>query len=403
MTRGPHSPASDASSPPPPRVAWWNDRRGRAILYQIAVVAGVVLLAAYLIANTLANLETRNIATGFGFLDREAGFGISEAIIPYSPADSYLRALFAGLLNTLLMSVVGIVLATLLGIAAGIARLSRNWLVAQLAALYVESLRNIPVLLQLFFWYSLITEGLPLPRQALQPLPGVFVTNRGLFMPLPLWHPGFTLVLAAFALAVAATVALTLWGRRRQERTGKLLPTFRIGLALIVGLPALAYLAVGAPSALEVPVLRGFNFHGGARLTPEFTALLVGLVAYTGTFIAEIVRGGILAIPRGQTEAGLALGLRRGLVLRLIILPQAMRVIVPPLTSQYLNLTKNSSLAVAVGYPDLVSVANTAINQTGQAVEGIAIIMAVYLTISLAISGVMNWHNRRIALKGGGR
>ncbi|MBX3516921.1 MAG: amino acid ABC transporter permease [Rhodospirillales bacterium] len=399
----PHPPAPNANPQAPARVAWWNERQGRAILYQILVVAGVVLLASYLVANTLANLESRNIATGFGFLEREAGFGISEATIAYSPADTYLRALVVGLLNTLLIAVAGIVLATILGTLAGIARLSHNWLVAQLAAFYVESLRNIPVLLQLFFWYSLITEGLPLPRQALNPLPGVYLSNRGLFVPLPAWDLAFGLALAALAAAIAATAALAVWGRRRQERTGKILPTFRIGLALIIGLPMLAWLAGGAPTAIDAPALKGFNFQGGGRLTPEFAALLVGLVAYTGTFIAEIVRGGILAVPRGQTEAGVALGLKRGLVLRLIIMPQAMRIIVPPLTSQYLNLIKNSSLAVAIGYPDLVSVANTAINQTGQAVEGIAIIMAVYLTVSLSISGLMNWHNRRIALKGATR
>lgn len=243
----PHPPAPNANPQAPARVAWWNERQGRAILYQILVVAGVVLLASYLVANTLANLESRNIATGFGFLEREAGFGISEATIAYSPADTYLRALVVGLLNTLLIAVAGIVLATILGTLAGIARLSHNWLVAQLAAFYVESLRNIPVLLQLFFWYSLITEGLPLPRQALNPLPGVYLSNRGLFVPLPAWDLAFGLALAALAAAIAATAALAVWGRRRQERTGKILPTFRIGLALIIGLPMLAWLAGGAP------------------------------------------------------------------------------------------------------------------------------------------------------------
>jgi len=387
-------PATHAASVP-----WWNDRRVRSVLYQIAVVGGVVALAAYLISNTLANLESRNIATGFGFLGREAGFGVSESPIPYSPADSYFTVLVVGLLNTLKVSIIGIVLATIIGTLFGIARLSRNWLVARFAALYVEGLRNIPVLLQLFFWYSLITEALPGQREALNPLPGVFLSARGLKLPEPVWQTTHTLMLIAFVAAIAGTWALARWARLRRERTGQLFPTVKAGAALILGLPLLVWLLGGAPTAMDMPELKGFNFVGGLTVTPEFTALLVGLVLYTGTFIAEIVRGGILAVAHGQTEAGLALGLSRAQVLRLVVLPQALRVIIPPLTSQYLNLTKNSSLAVAIGYPDLVSVANTAINQTGQAVEGIAVIMAVYLTVSLSISTFMNWYNRRIALQ----
>jgi general L-amino acid transport system permease protein len=373
----------------------------RAILYQVLVVGGVVLLAAFLVSNTLANLASRNIATGFGFLEREAGFAISESLIPYSAADPYVRAIVVGLLNTLNVSIVGVVLATVLGTAAGVARLSRNWLVARLATLYIESLRNVPVLLQLFLWYALITEGLPSPRQAFNPLPGVFLSNRGFQFPLPEWHAAYALAAAGFVLGLATAIVLARWARRRQERTGEPFPAFAIGAAVVVGLALAGWLAGGAPIRLDRPELRGFNFAGGGTLTPEYAALLIGLVLYTGTFIAEIVRSGILAVSHGQTEAGLALGLTRGRVMRLIVLPQALRVIIPPLTSQYLNLTKNSSLAVAIGYPDLVSTANTAINQTGQAVEGIAIIMAVYLTISLGISTLMNWYNRRIALKGG--
>jgi general L-amino acid transport system permease protein len=382
-------------------VPWWNDRRVRGVLYQVAVLGGVIALISYLVSNTLANLEVRQIATGFGFLDREAGFGISESVIPYSPADTYFRALGVGIINTLLVSAIGIVLATLLGIVAGIARLSRNWIVAQLAGAYVETLRNIPVLLQLFFWYSLITEGLPGPRQALQPLPDVYLSSRGMKLPVPVWEPTHAWMLAALAVAIVGAGFLARWAKRRQERTGRLFPVIRANLALIIGLPLLAWLAGGMPTRFDLPTLQGFNFSGGMTVSPEFTALLVGLVLYTGAFIAEIVRGGILAVPHGQTEAGLAVGLSRSQILRLVTLPQALRVIIPPLTSQYLNLTKNSSLAVAVGYPDLVSVANTAINQTGQAVEGVAIIMAVYLTVSLSISAFMNWYNRRIALRGG--
>lgn len=382
-------------------VPWWNDRRMRSVLYQLAVIGGVVLLGAYLVSNTLTNLESRNIATGFGFLQREAGFAVSESPIEYSPADSYARVLLVGVLNTLKVSIIGIVLATIIGTIAGIARLSRNWLVARFATVYVEGLRNIPVLLQLFFWYALIAEALPGPRQALNPLPGVFLSARGLKFPEPVWQTTHLLMFVAFLVGIAGAWAVGRWARIRRERTGQLFPSIQIGLGLIIGLPVLTWLLGGAPTALDVPELRGFNFVGGFTVTPEFTALLVGLVLYTGTFIAEIVRGGILAVSHGQTEAALALGLSRGQVLRLIILPQALRVIIPPLTSQYLNLTKNSSLAVAIGYPDLVSTANTAINQTGQAVEGIAVIMAVYLTVSLSISALMNWYNQRIALKGG--
>ncbi len=380
--------------------AWWNDVRVRGVFAQIFVIGGVILLAGYLVSNTLDNLATRNIATGFGFLDREAGFEVSESLIPYSAADTYAQVLTVGLLNTLRIAVIGIVLATLIGTLAGVARLSSNWLVARFATMYVETLRNIPVLLQLMFWYTLITEGLPSPRQAIEVLPDTFLTNRGLFYPEPVWDTGFALALFSFVIGIAVTIAVVRWAKRRQERTGQVFPTLPVSLALIFGLPLLGWLLGGAPTTLDRPELQGFNFRGGDAVTPEFTALALGLVLYTGTFIAEIVRGGILSVSHGQTEAGLALGLRRGLVMRLILLPQALRVIIPPLTSQYLNLTKNSSLAVAIGYPDIVSVANTSINQTGQAVEGIAIIMAVYLTVSLSISAFMNWYNRKIALQG---
>lgn len=394
------SPTS-TTAPREPQVAWWNDRRIRGILYQVLVLGGVLLLAAYLISNTLTNLASRNIATGFGFLGREAGFGVSESVIHYSPANSYLYVLIVGLLNTLKVSVIGVVLATIIGTLAGVARLSRNWLLARFATVYVEGLRNIPVLLQLFFWYAIIAEALPGPRQALNPLPGVFLSSRGLKFPEPVWQATHVWMGIACLVGMVAAWAIARWARLRRERTGQLFPTLEVGAALIIGMPIVAWLLNGAPLAMDVPELQGFNFTGGLTVTPEFTALLVGLVLYTGTFIAEIVRGGILAVAHGQTEAALALGLSRGQVLRLIILPQALRVIIPPLTSQYLNLTKNSSLAVAIGFPDLVSTANTAINQTGQAVEGIAVIMAVYLTVSLSISGFMNWYNRRIALKGG--
>jgi general L-amino acid transport system permease protein len=295
-----------------------------------------VAVAWFFISNTLANLEERRIASGFGFLGREAGFEISEsAFLTYGAANTYLKALLVGLANTLSVSVIGIIAATVLGAFIGLARLSRNFLLNRLSAIYIEFVRNVPLLVQLFFWYAVITEGMPGPRDALSPLPGVFLSNRGLFF-----------------------------------------PTFA-----------------------SVPELQGFNFVGGMQVSPEFAALLVGLATYTAAFIAEIVRAGVLAVDRGQREAAHALGLTRAQALRKVILPQALRVIVPPMTSQYLNLTKNSSLAVAIGYPDLVSIANTTMNQTGQAIEGIAIIMAVYLTISLSISAFMNWYNARIVLR----
>ena len=302
-------------------------------MVQALVAALVLAAAAYLIFNTLTNLEARRIASGFAFLWREAGFEIGEtALLSYGSADTYAKALAVGLANTFKVALLGIVLATVLGTAIGLFRLSSNSLLKRIGGAYVEFIRNVPLLVQLFFWYALITEGLPAPREAFSPLPGVFLTNRGLFF-----------------------------------------PTFS-----------------------GVPELQGFNFAGGGVLSPEFAALLVGLSIYTASFIAEIVRAGVLAVPRGQWDAARAVGLSERDVLRHVVAPQALRVVVPPLTSQYLNLTKNSSLAVAIGYPDLVSIANTAINQTGQAIEGIAIIMAVYLTISLAISALMNWYNARL-------
>ena len=376
----------------------WNDRRIRAIIYQILVLGGVVLVGWYLFSNTLANLERQNIASGFGFLDREAGFAISEGLIPYDASNTYGRALMVGLLNTLLVAALGVVLATFLGAVIGVARLSTNWLVAKLASAYVEVIRNIPLLLQLFVWYGVITVSLPHPREAMNPVAGVFLSNRGFKLPAPVSDPIHFYMGIAFVVGIVLAVLVARWGRRRQDLTGRSFPSFWAGLGLIFGLPLVMWLIGGAPTALEMPELRGFNFRGGVTISPEFAAVLFGLTFYTAGFIAEIVRSGILAVSHGQTEAASALGLRRGLVLRLVVMPQAVRIIVPPTTSQYLNLTKNSSLAVAVGYPDLVSIGNTTLNQTGQAIEAISIYMAVYLTISLLISLFMNWYNARIAL-----
>jgi general L-amino acid transport system permease protein len=375
-----------------------NNPDVRAVLYQIVVVGAVAFGVWYLVSNTMANLETRKIATGFGFLWREAGLPIGEAVIEYSPSDRYLDALFVGLLNTLRVAILGIIFSTIFGTILGIARLSRNWLVAQSARVYVEVIRNLPLLLQLLFWWTLFRDLFPGPKDAHHPIAGVFLSNRGVRIPALMWQREHTIVVIAMLIGIVATVLLRRWAAQRQAATGQQFPVIRVGLGLIVGLPLVVFLALGAPFDLEMPELRGFNFVGGSTLTPEFAALLIGLVMYTAAFIGEIVRSGILAVSHGQTEAALAVGLKRSLVLRMVVLPQALRVIVPPTTSQYLNITKNSSLAVAIGYPDIVSVANTTLNQTGQAIEGIAIIMIVYLSISLSISLFMNWYNKRIAL-----
>ena len=371
--------------------------RFRGIVYQILVLAGVAAIGWYLVHNTLANLAARGIATGLGFLGQEAGFDIGEAVIGYSAADSYLMALIVGVLNTLKVAVLAIVLASIIGLVVGIARLSRNWLVARLATLYVEGVRNVPILLQLFVWYGIVTS-LPVPRQAVDVGLGIFLSNRGLKIPAPVWDASYWPAMVVLAVCVAGVFWLRRWAIDRLYRTGQPFPWLMTGLAAMIVAPGLTVWLFGAPLEWSMPHLQGFNFQGGANLSPEFAALLAGLSIYTASFIAEIVRSGILAVPYGQTEAALSLGLSRAKTLRLVVLPQALRVIVPPLTSQYLNLLKNSSLAVAIGYPDLVSVANTAINQTGQAVEGVGLTMAVFLVISLSLSLLMNWYNAKVSL-----
>ena len=376
-----------------------SDRAFRAIVIQAVVVALVAAAGWYLVANTLRNLDLRGIATGFAFLWREAGLPIAESPIAYAPTDNYGRALLIGVLNTLKVAAIGVVLATLLGTAIGIARLSKNWLLCRLSAIYVEFLRDLPLLLQLLFWYTLL-QILPGPRGALQPLPGVYLSNRGLLFPSLVWEGAHLAILGLAALGLLLTIVYRRIARAAQLRDGRHRPVWPAACLLMLAAPAIAWAALGRPAEIDVPTLQGFNFRGGVLVSPEFFALLFGLVTYTAAFIAEIVRAGILAVSPGQWEAARALGLPTGLILGKIVLPQALRVIVPPLTSQYLNLTKNSSLAVAIGYQDIVSVANTALNQTGQAIEGIAIIMAVYLSISLSISLFMNWFDRRATLKG---
>jgi general L-amino acid transport system permease protein len=379
---------------PPP----WNDPAVRGIVIQIVFVAAVLALGAFLVHNTLENLRRQNIATGFGFLEREAAFSIGESLIAYSAADTYARAFLVGLTNTLYVAALGVVLATVLGTVMGLARLSSNWLIRKLTQVYIEVFRNLPLALQLLFWWGLLRGSAPHPRQAWEPLPDVFVSNRGLVFPVPYANPVHFWMLAALFAGIIAAWAVSRWARARQARTGQQFPSGWVGLGLILGLPLAVFAAAGAPLHLEVPVLTGFNFVGGRTASPEFAALLLGLVIYTAAFIAEIVRAGILAVSWGQSEAAMALGLSPWQRMRLVILPQALRVVIPPMTSQYLNLTKNSSLAVIIGYPDLVSIANTTINQTGQAIEGIAMIMAVYLAISLTISLFMNIYNRSVAL-----
>jgi general L-amino acid transport system permease protein len=377
---------------------FYNDPKKRAILFQIGTLLLVGLLSFYLISNTITNLEKQSIATGIGFLQKEAAFEIGETPIEYSAADTYGRALVVGFLNTLIVSFVGIVITILLGTLIGVSRLSSNWLVSKLAGGYIELFQDIPVLLQLFFWYAFFYNILPSPKQALNPILGVFLSNRGLVFGVPESHPVYKYMALAMVVACIGIYFLRRWARARQEQTGQLFPLFRVGLAAVIGFPLLTWILGGAPTAMNIPSLQGFNFVGGRNISPEFTALLLGLILYTAAYVAEVVRAGIQSVSKGQTEAAMSMGLKPAFVLNLVILPQALRVIIPPLTSQMLNLTKNSSLAVAIGYPDFVSVAGTTINQTGQAIEGVALMMIVYLTLSLITSAFMNWYNKKMAL-----
>lgn len=382
------------------RVAFYNDPKVRSIVYQAVLLALIGLLVYGAASNAIENLRRAQIASGFGFWDTTAGFDISQTLIEYSAQGStYGRAFWVGLLNTLLVAGLGIVLATILGFIVGISRLSKNWLLSKTAGAYVEIVRNVPLLLQLLFWYNAVLKALPSIRESIAIPGGGFLNNRGLFLPQPIAEEGFGVVLIALIAGTAASIGYYIWSRRRQERTGKQAPVLLVTIALVIGLPAASMVLAGFPVSFEYPEAGRFNITGGLEVLPEFAALLFGLTTYTAAFIAEVVRAGILAVSHGQVEAAYSLGLRPRPTLRLIVVPQAMRVIIPPLTSQYLNLTKNSSLAVAIGYPDLVQVfTGTVLNQTGQAVEVVAITMAVYLTISLVTSLGMNWYNSRMAL-----
>ena len=379
-----------------------NDPKARGLIFQALLIIAVLALVYMGVTNAIDNLARAGIASGFGFFSERAGFDVGQSFIPYTNDSTYLRAFFVGLLNTMVVAAIGIFFATIVGFVVGLARLSKNYLVQKFATVYVETLRNIPLLLQLLFWYKAVLSILPSPRAAgLEP--GVEVAfninNRGLYMPRIVPESGSSLILYALILALVLWFVIGRWARKRQMDTGQQFPVFLTGLGLVLALPLLAYLVTGMPLSVEYASLQGFNMKGGWVIQPEFMALLLGLSLYTASFIAEIVRAGILAVSHGQSEAAFALGLRPNLTSRLVIVPQAMRVIIPPLTSQYLNLTKNSSLAVAIGYPDLVSIfGGTVLNQTGQAVEVISITMLVYLTLSLLTSSFMNWFNSSVAL-----
>ncbi len=384
---------------PRKRGSVWTDPQIRAWVFQVLAVVGVVALGWYLFQNTQHNLAQRGIISGFAFLDNSAGFGISQHLIDYQESDSYGRVFFVGLLNTLLVSVIGILFATVLGFILGVSRLSPNWLINKLATLYIEIFRNIPPLLQIFFWYFAVLLPLPRPKQSLNIADTFFLSNRGLNMPGPSPTEGFMPFMLALVLAIVLVVLLVRWARKRFEATGQPFHSFPASIAVLLVLPSLTVLLFGNPFEWTVPTLQGFNFRGGLVIIPELMALTLALSIYTAAFIAEIVRSGIQAVNHGQTEAARSIGLKPSIILRKVIIPQAMRVIIPPLTSQYLNLAKNSSLAAGIGYPDMVSLfAGTVLNQTGQAIEVIAITMSVYLSISISISMLMNWYNKRIAL-----
>lgn len=367
------------------------------LLVQIVFVAVVVWLGYEIVDNARTNLQAQRIASEFGFLSNTAGFSVSQTLIPYSESDTYGRVFLVGLINTLVVSIIGIVIATVIGFLVALGRLSPNWLLARIAGGYVELIRNLPLLFQILFWYLAVLATLPNPRQSISLFGSIFLSNRGLVIPNPIPQQGFGAFVIAIAVGILAALAIRAYARRRLFQRGEKLTIWPLVVAALFGLPAMAVAIFGVPVHFDIPQLKGFNFAGGARVLPEFAALTIALSTYTAAFIAEIVRAGIQSVPKGQLEAGASLGLKRGETLRLIVIPQALRVILPPLTNQYLNLTKNSSLAVAIGYPDLFSVfAGTALSQTGQAVEIIALTMGVYLLISLVTSALMSIYSWRL-------
>ncbi|CAN5368233.1 amino acid ABC transporter permease [soil metagenome] len=380
------------------RVSFFNDPRTRSIVAQVLFIALLVWAGYAIVSNTATNLARLNKTIDFGFLGTTAGFDIIQTTIDYTRESSYGRAILAGFLNTLMVAGLGIFFATILGFIVGVMRLSPNWVISKIGTLYVELVRNIPLLLQIFFWYAAVLKPLPGPKQAINLLDMIFISNRGVMVPKPVWEQGAGATGIAFLAGCVATFFVVRWAKRRQEATGEQFPSFLASLGLILGLPLAVLIVTGFPVTFDYPELKGFNFIGGVTMIPEFMALLLALSIYTASFIAEIVRAGILAVSHGQTEAASALGLRAQPTLRLVVIPQALRVIIPPLTSQYLNLTKNSSLAVAIAYPDLVAMGGTVLNQSGHAVEVFLIWMVVYLSVSLITSALMNWYNARVRL-----
>ncbi len=379
-------------------VSIWNDPRIRSRVFQVVLLLLLGVLIYDIAVNTATNLASRNIASGYGFLNRTSGFDVIFSLIPYSSTSTYGDALLVGFLNTLLVAILGIILATILGFLIGVMRLSRNWLVARAATLYIEFVRNVPLLLQIFIWYKLVLQAMPDARNAIK-IGGIgALSNKGLTLPAPQFGEGAWMAPLGLLIAIVASVIIRRWAKKRQSETGQIFPSIWTAVGLIIFLPILFFAFAGWPVTLDYPVMGSFSFRGGATLVPEFMALLLALSIYTAAFIAEAVRAGIQAISHGQTEAAGALGLRPGPTMRLVVIPQAMRVIIPPMTSQYLNLTKNSSLAVAIAYPDLVATGGTTLNQTGQAVEIVLIWMAVYLSLSLLTSAFMNWFNSRVRL-----
>lgn len=375
-----------------------NDPRIRSIFYQLVVFVAVIGGIYWIVDNTITNLQRANIASGFGFLKGRAGFDISQTLIEYNNNSTYGRALLVGFLNTLYVAFLGVILASILGFLIGVGRLSHNWIIRKISTIYVEVFRNIPPLLVIFFWYFGVLSVLPQARESMELPLNSYLNNRGLFFPAIIWGDNAGWIGIAFIAAIILTVLVRFLSKKRQERTGQGLPTVKIAIALIIGLPLLTFFALGAPISFDYPKLGTFSLAGGAHIKPEFMSLFLALSFYTAAFIAEIVRAGVLGVPNGQSEAAEALGLRRPQTLRLVVIPQAMRIIIPPLSSQYLNLIKNSSLAIAIGYPDLVAVGGTILNQTGQSIEVVAIWMAIYLSISLIVSGFMNWFNNHMAL-----
>ncbi len=381
-------------------VAFYNKPENRSIIYQVLALAAIALFTYFILNNLFINIEKRGINTGFDFLSSEAGFGILQSLIPYDEANSHGKVFLVGLLNTILVSAIGIFFATVLGLLIGIGRLSKNFMIAKLSAIYVETFRNIPILLQILFWYNVVLASLPSPRQSFSYFEVMFLNNRGFYIPRPILESGFIAVVIAFILAIIAVIFLSRWANKRHDETGENFPIIKTSLAILILSPLLVYFISGSPMTLENPELKGFNFRGGWSLLPELLALAFALSVYTATYIAEAVRAGIESVDKGQKEAASSLGLSDNIILQKVVLPQALRVIIPPVINQYLNLVKNSSLATAIGYPELVTLfAGTSLNQVGQAIEIILMTMAVYLTLSITISIFMNYFNSRTRIK----